>query len=46
MIEWYNEELSKWIALGISKFDGQENTRSNTNNIEITFNLPNINTQF
>ena len=46
MIEWYNEELSKWIALGVSKFDGEENTKSNTNNIEITFNLPNINTQF
>lgn len=46
MIEWYHEELCKWIALGVSKFDGEENTKSNTGNIEITFNLPNINTQF
>lgn len=45
-IEWYNEDLGKWIAVTVAKHDGERITRNNTHDIEITFALPAINTQF
>lgn len=45
-IEWYNEALGKWVAVTVAKYDGETITRNNTHDIEITFALPAINTQF
>lgn len=45
-IEWYNEKLGKWIALTVAKYDGAIMTKDALHGIEITFNLPAINTQF
>ncbi len=45
-IEWYNEKLDKWIALTVAKYNGSILTRNKLHGIEITFNLPAINTQF
>lgn len=45
-IEWYNETLGTWIAITVAKYDGEEITRNSTRDIEITFALPAINTQF
>lgn len=46
LIEWYCEKFGKWIQLTISKFDGSHTTKDARQAIEITFNLPTINTQF
>lgn len=45
-IEWFNEATGRWIALTVSKFDGSYDTKDETHDIEITFSLPDINTQF
>lgn len=46
IIEWYNKELSKWIGLTVAKYDGSIRLDHYTHSIEITFDLPTINTQF
>lgn len=45
-IERYDETLGKWITLSVNKFDGSYNTKADTHTVEVTFNLPKINTQF
>lgn len=45
-IEWYNEKLGKWVALTVAKYDGAIQTKDALHGMEITFNLPAINTQF
>lgn len=45
-IEWYNETLGKWVAVTVAKFDGKRHSDAPCADIEITFNLPTINTQF
>lgn len=45
-IEWYNEANGKWVALTIAEYNGVRNTKSHTHNIEITFDLPALNTQY
>lgn len=46
LIEWYNEKLRKWIGITVAKYEGKIVTDTNTHTIEITFDLPTINTQF
>lgn len=46
LIEWWSEKLSRWIRLSVSKFDGSHYSRPETKSVEITFTLPEINTQF
>lgn len=46
VIEWWNEELSKWIALSPSKFTGKMRTSDSTHSIEATFDLPRLNLQY
>lgn len=46
LIEWYNEDIGKWIRLAVSKFDGSYFSKTETKGVEVTFSLPNINTQF
>ena len=46
LIEWYNEKLGKWIGITVAKYEGKIVTDTNTHTIEITFDLPTINTQF
>jgi len=46
MIQWYNEEISKWITLTIDQAENVRSTRSNVNSIELLFTLPRRNTQF
>lgn len=46
LIEWYNEATRKWVRLSISKFDGSYYSKPETKGVEVTFVLPNINTQF
>lgn len=45
-IEYYNEAEGLWIGLSVAKFDGSWNTKNETHSVEVTFSLPNINTQF
>lgn len=45
-IEYYSEKLKKWLLLSVAKFDGSFNTKNATHSVEVTFNLPSINTQF
>ena len=46
LIEWWSEKLSRWVRLSVSKFDGTHYTRPETKSVEISFTLPDINTQF
>lgn len=46
LIERYNEKLGKWIGLTVAKYEGAVMTEHSTHDIEITFDLPAINTQF
>lgn len=45
-IEWYNEDLGKWIALLPSKFTGKMRTSDRSHSIEIQFDLPRLNLQY
>lgn len=45
-IEWYDESRSGWIALSPAKFSGKFQTQRRLHDIEITFDLPRLNTQF
>lgn len=45
-IEWYNEQLGQWVEITVSKFDGKCDSDTSSHDLEITFNLPTINTQF
>jgi hypothetical protein len=44
-IEWYSEELGKWIELGVAKFGGEYEADAPTS-FEVEFNLPQIFTRF
>ena len=46
LIEWWSEDLSRWVRLSVSKFDGSHYSRPETRSVEITFTLPAINTQY
>lgn len=46
IIEWYNEAAQKWINITVAKYNGEIRPELHTHSIEITFDLPNINTQF
>ena len=46
LIEWWSERMSRWVRLSVSKFDGSHWSRPETKSVEITFTLPDINTQF
>ena len=46
IIEHYDEALGKWIRLSVAKFSGDDRTNAARKEIEITFTLPTINTQF
>lgn len=46
VIEWWNEELSKWIALTPSKFTGKRRSSDSTHAIEVSFDLPRLNLQY
>ena len=46
IIEHYDEGLGKWIRLTVAKFTGDDQRDAARKEIEITFTLPTINTQF
>ena len=46
LIEWWSERMSRWVRLSVNKFDGSHWSRPETKSVEITFTLPDINTQF
>lgn len=46
IIEWYNEAAQKWINITVAKYNREIRPELHTHSIEITFDLPNINTQF
>lgn len=46
IIEYYDKQTSKWIGITVAKFDGSIRLDHYTHSIEITFDLPTINTQF
>ena len=43
-IEWYDG--GRWTEVAVSKFDGTFDTDSGSRTFEVTFALPEINTQF
>lgn len=45
-IEWYNESTSKWIRIYVADYDFDYNTAKSSQDIEITFNLPDKQLQF
>ena len=45
-IEWYREDIGKWAQLIIDSSSIEKDTRTGGGNIEITFLLPQIQTQF
>ena len=45
MIEWFNEDIQKWVRLSIDKEDNTQITRQTRQTIEITFILPQRNLQ-
>lgn len=45
-IEWYNESTSKWIQVYIADYDFDYNTAKSSQDIEITFSLPDKQLQF
>lgn len=46
LIEYYEEQLDKWIRVAVEKFDGETDTKGEMFSVEISFTLPNINTQY
>lgn len=46
LIEYYEEQLYKWIRVAVEKFDGETDTKGEMFSVEISFTLPNINTQY
>ena len=45
-IEWYREDLKKWVQLIVDSSNIEKDTRTGGGNVEITFLLPQIQTQF
>lgn len=46
IVEWYNESAGRWINILVDKAELARNTSSDRHALEITFKLPELNTQF
>lgn len=45
-IEWYNEEIGQWVIISVGKSENVINTNRSLHDVEFTFNLPTLQTQF